>query len=217
MSQATRRTYSGTPLWSMKSRANRSTVAGSLPGVTLMTSCSTRPATTVMQLRPPRPVPSMPTASTPMWSSSLLASSTQWATDRHKRVSVSSTCSASVPAGRWRAISTAHASNRSVNPPPGLAHGAGTVLTPCSGHVTRGMAAWMNALYRKKSGCRHTRPRLSCTGQASSRQPVSGQWKRAPGSKTIMMRSSRRPPSASRKPTDPTFQGDCNRSAAVNR
>ena len=167
MSQATRRTYSGTPLWSMKSRENRSTVAGSLPGVTLMTSCSTR--------------------------------------------------SANVPAGRRRAISTAHASNRSVNPPPGLAHGAGTVPAPCTGHVTRGMTAWMNASYRKKSGCRHTRPRLSCTGQASSRQPVSGQWKRAPGSKPIMMRSSRRPPPASRKPTDPTFQGDCNRSAAVNR
>lgn len=59
MSQATRRTYSGTPLWSMKSRENRSTVAGSLPGVTLMTSCSTRSATTVMQLRPLRLVSSM--------------------------------------------------------------------------------------------------------------------------------------------------------------
>lgn len=45
--------------------------------------------------------------------------------NRHKRVSVSSNCSASVPAGRWRAISTAHASNRSVNPLPGLAHGGG--------------------------------------------------------------------------------------------
>ena len=48
--------------------------------------------------------------------------------NRHKRVSVSSNCSASVLTGRWRAISTAHASNRSVNPLPGLAHGAGTVL-----------------------------------------------------------------------------------------
>ena len=32
MSQAAGRTYSGTPLWSMKSRVNRSTVAESLPG-----------------------------------------------------------------------------------------------------------------------------------------------------------------------------------------
>ena len=110
--------------------------------------------------------------------------------NRHKRVSVSSNCSAGVPAGRWRAISTAHASNRSVNPLPGLAHGAGTVLTPCTGQVTRGMAAWMNALYWKKFRCRHTRSRLSCTGRTVSRQPVSRQWKRAPGSKPIMMRGS---------------------------
>lgn len=69
-------------------------------------------------------------------------------------------------------------------------HGAGTVLTPCAGHVTRGMVAWMNALYWKKFRCRHTRSRLSCTGRTVSRQPVSRQWKRAPGSKPIMMRGS---------------------------
>ena len=35
------------------------------------------------------------------------------------------------------AISAAHASNRSVNPPPGLAHGTGTVPTPCTGQQKR--------------------------------------------------------------------------------
>lgn len=137
--------------------------------------------------------------------------------NRHSRVSVSSNCPASVLTGRCRAISTAHASNRSVNPLPGLAHGAGTVLTPCSGHVMRGMAAWMNALYWKKFRCRHTHSLVSCTGQAASGQPASVQWKRAPGSKTIAMCSFRQPSLASLKSTDPTFQGSCNCNAAVNR
>lgn len=66
--------------------------------------------------------------------------------------------------GQARAISTARASNRSVNPLPGPVHGADTVLTPCTGQVTRGSPAWMNALYWKKSGCRHTRSLVSCTG-----------------------------------------------------
>ena len=39
-------------------------------------------------------------------------------------------------------------------------------LAPCTGQVTRGSPAWMNALYWKKSGWRHTRSRLSCAGQA---------------------------------------------------
>lgn len=76
MSQAAGRTYSGPPSWSMKFLANRSTVAGSLPGATSVASCSTKSATTVMQSWPLRPVSSMPTASAPVWSSSLLASST---------------------------------------------------------------------------------------------------------------------------------------------
>ena len=115
------------------------------------------------------------------------------------------------------AVSTAHAPNRSVNPLPGLAHGAGAVLAPCTGHVTRGMVAWTNTLYRKKSGCRHTRSLVSCTGQAVSGQPVSGQWKRAPGPKTIATRGSRPPSPASLKSTDPTFQGSRNCNASVNR
>lgn len=61
-------------------------------------------------------------------------------------------------------------------------------------------------------------PTRSCAAARTvSPHPVSGQWKRAPGSKPIMMRGSCRPPPASRKPTDPTLQGSCNRSAAVNR
>jgi hypothetical protein len=44
-----------------------------------------------------------------------------------------------------------------VNPLPGRAHGTGTARTPRSGHDTRGTPAWMNALYRKKLKCRHTR------------------------------------------------------------
>ena len=108
------------------------------------------------------------------------------------------------------AISTAHASNRSVNPLPGLAHGTGTVLTPCSGHVTRGTPAWMNALYWKKFRCLHTRPRVSCTGHPSCRHPGSGQRKREPSSKPIPMCSSCLPLSPSRKSTDSTFQGSRN-------
>ena len=92
--------------------------------------------------------------------------------NHHKRVSVSSSCSASVPAGRRRASSTAHAPNRSVNPPPGLAHGTGTVPTPCTGHVTRGTPARMNALYRKKPGCRHTRSRLPSPASRKSTDPT---------------------------------------------
>ena len=48
------------------------------------------------------------------------------------------------------ASSTIMASNRSVNPLPGRAHGTGTALTPCAGHAMRGTPAWMNALYWKK-------------------------------------------------------------------
>ena len=92
--------------------------------------------------------------------------------NRHKRVSVSYNRPASVPAGRRRAISTAHASNRSVNPLPGLAHGAGSGFTLCTGQVTLGMAAWMNALYRKKPGCRHTRSRLPSPASRKSTDPT---------------------------------------------
>lgn len=107
--------------------------------------------------------------------------------------------------------------NRSVNPPPGLAHGTGTVPTPRTGQETRGTPAWTNALYWKKSGCRHVRSRVSCTGQTVSPHPGSGQQKREPTSKPIAMCSSCLPSPASLKSTDSTFQGDCNCRAAVNR
>ena len=48
MSHVTGRTRLGSPLWSMKSLANRSMVCASLPGVTLITLRSTKSATTVM-------------------------------------------------------------------------------------------------------------------------------------------------------------------------
>lgn len=76
MSHVTGRTRLGSPLWSMKSLANRSMVCASLSGVTLITLRSTKSATTVMQLCPRRLVSSMPIASTPAWSSYRRASRT---------------------------------------------------------------------------------------------------------------------------------------------
>ena len=70
--------------------------------------------------------------------------------NRHSLVSCSPTCSAMSATGWLFAGSTTIASDRSVNPLPGRAHGTVTVLTPCSGHATRGTEAWMNALYWKK-------------------------------------------------------------------
>lgn len=66
MSHVTRPTRFGSPLRSMKSCTNRSTVCASLPGTTRTMLRSAWSATTVMQLRPLRPVPSMPIACTPV-------------------------------------------------------------------------------------------------------------------------------------------------------
>ena len=108
------------------------------------------------------------------------------------------------------------ASNRSVNPLPGRAHGTGTACVPCAGHATRGTSAWMNALYWKKSGCRHTRSRASCAGHASSPHFGSGQQKREPVWKPIVMCSSRLPSAPSRNSTADTFHGSGDCKAAVN-
>ena len=48
---------------------------------------------------------------------------------------------------------------------------------------------------------------VSYTGHTSSPHPASGQWKREPGAKTIMMRGSRPPASVSRNSTSVTCQG----------
>lgn len=66
MSHVTRETLSGSPLWSMKSRANSLTVLEPLPGTTQTTLHPVRSATTVMYLWPLRLVSSMPMASTPV-------------------------------------------------------------------------------------------------------------------------------------------------------
>jgi len=57
---------------------------------------------------------------------------------------------------------------------------------------------------------------VSYTGHASSPHPASGQWKREPGTKTIMMCSSRLPSSPSRNSTPDTLHGSGNCKAAVN-
>ena len=114
------------------------------------------------------------------------------------------------------ASSTTMASNRSVNPLPGLAHGAGTALTPCSGHATRGTPAWMNALYWKKFRWRHTRSLASCAGHDASPRPASGQWKREPDAKPIVICNSRLQSAPSRDSTPDTLHGSGNCKAAVN-
>lgn len=76
MSHVTGETLSGSPLRSMKSRANSLTVFESLPGTTQATLRPAGSATTVMCPWPLRPVPSMPMASTSVQSSLSLASPT---------------------------------------------------------------------------------------------------------------------------------------------
>ena len=138
--------------------------------------------------------------------------------NRHRRVSVSSNCPASVLTGRCRAISTAHASNRSVNPLPGLAHGGGHRPHPVHGTGDAGHGGVDERLVLEEVQVSpHALPRVMHRTGAPPRQPVSGQWKRTPGSKPIMMCSPRPPSPASLKSTDPTFQGPRNCNAAVNR
>lgn len=101
-------------------------------------------------------------------------------------------------------------------PLPGRAHGTGTARTPCAGNATRGTPAWMSALYWKKSRCRHTRSRTSCTAHEASPHPASGQWNRRPVRKPIAMRGSRPPSIPSRNSTPDTIHGSGNRKAEVN-
>ena len=56
-------------------------------------------------------------------------------------MSVSPTSRASVATGISRTIAMISASNSSVNPDRGRAHGTATNLTPCSGQSTRGTLA----------------------------------------------------------------------------
>ncbi len=67
------------------------------------------------------------------------------------------------------------ASNNSVNPDPGRAHGTLTYRTPCSGQRTPGSRACSNALCWKKSRCRHDLSTQSCTGASPYAQSLAGQ------------------------------------------
>lgn len=217
MSQATRRTYSGTPLWPMKPRENRSTAAGSLPGrhvddIVLHETgdhgdAIAAPAAgpvdadglhTHVVLQPPRLVDAMGDGP-PQTGVGL--------------VQLPGERDGGQVAGRLHGPRLEQEREPAAGPGPRGGHRPHPVL----GARDAGHGGVDERLAPEEVRMPPHTPRLSCTGQASSRRPVSGQWKRAPGSKPIMMRSSRRPPSASRKSTDPTFQGDCNRSAAVNR
>lgn len=68
----------------MKSSENRFTVVESLPGITLVTLRSARPATTVMHRRPLRLVSSMPIVSTPVQSSYRRADAAARTRPRHR-------------------------------------------------------------------------------------------------------------------------------------
>src|SRR5262245_35102713 len=81
----------------------------------------------------------------------------------------------------------AKASNRSVKPEPGRAHGTLTRRTPQFGQSIRATRACRKAWCWKKSKCRQVFLTVSCTGQSAL--PHSAQAKRPPVLKSISMSS----------------------------
>src|SRR5664279_4160991 len=71
------------------------------------------------------------------------------------RVSCSLVIAATRATGIAVANSISNASNSNVNPDSGRAQTTSTRCTPCSGQRVRGTRACRNALYWKKSKCRH--------------------------------------------------------------
>lgn len=80
---------------------------------------------------------------------------TGWSSTRQMRVSCSRHIWATLRTGIAAANCSSNASYSSVNPDPSRAHGTPTCRTPWTGQRTRGCRACRNALYWKKSICRH--------------------------------------------------------------
>src|SRR6516225_725818 len=106
---------------------------------------------------------------------------------RHRRVSCSPTRRAAAATGMPFTRVMTNASNRSVKPEPGRAHGTATRRTPWSGQSMRGIRACRKAWCWKKLRWRHVFFTVSCTGQSAL--PHSGQAKRPPVLKSISMSS----------------------------
>src|SRR5450755_3317230 len=130
------------------------------------------------------------------------------------RVSCSLAIAATRATGIAVANSISNASNSNVNPDSGRAQPTATRCTPCSGQRVRGTRACRNALYWKKSKCRHVLSSVSCTGQEPSSQPPTEHPKRAPRGKS-RYRSSR--PCATSKSERVTRHGSPNPKAVLNR
>src|SRR5450755_4250349 len=130
------------------------------------------------------------------------------------RVSCSLAIAATRATGIAVANSISNASNSNVNPDSGRAQPTATRCTPCSGQRVRGTRACRNALYWKKSKCRHVLSSVSCTGQEPSSQPATEHPKRAPRGKS-RYRSNR--PCATSKSERVTRHGSPNPKAVLNR
>src|SRR6516164_8324172 len=106
---------------------------------------------------------------------------------RHRRVSCSPTRRAAAATGIPLTRVMTNASNRSVKPEPGRAHGTATRRTPQLEQSMRGTRAWRKAWCWKKLRWRQVFLTVSCTGQSAL--PQSGQAKRPPVLKSISMSS----------------------------
>src|SRR5215467_12807799 len=106
---------------------------------------------------------------------------------RHSRVSCSPTRRATAATGMSLTRVMTNASNRSVKPEPGRAHGTLTRRTPQSEQSMRATRACRKAWCWKKLRWRQVFLTVSCAGQSAL--PQSGQGKRPPTLKSISMSS----------------------------
>src|SRR5215475_4121353 len=106
---------------------------------------------------------------------------------RHRRVSCSPTRRAAAATGMPLTRVMTNASNRSVKPDPGRAHGTLTRRTPQSEQSMRATRACRKAWCWKKLRWRQVFFTVSCTGQSAL--PHSGQAKRPPVLKSISISS----------------------------